>query len=157
MTHERFLSTRARPYLWAAGGRHLILGVVCLIFADDFAGAPSYHQIIRTFPLRGSTTMRAWGLVFLVVGAALIFGGLQRHEWVSRWALLAAIILTSTWAGGFLASFIVEPNGLNRGVAAVWCVTWGSLALKDALVLRSPVTLPFEGATPQASSRRVVT
>lgn len=136
---EQHMSRRARFYLLVAAGRHIAIGLLCVLDAGSFTSG-SYQGIIDALagiPLGPAIVL--WGYLFLVTGAACLLAAVVGRETLARAGLLFSVVTTACWAGGFFASII---GGTAAGYTGA--VIWTAVFLKDATMLRQPLRNPFE-------------
>lgn len=132
------MSLRARAYLIIAGLRHTALGICCILFPAAFAG-PSYDAIKSALPVGPELSLQLWGLLFMGTALLAFVGAVLGREGEARWALLASVITSALWAGGFFAA--LRSGNLTGPTALVLCL---AVTLKDLTMLRAPMRNPFE-------------
>lgn len=126
------MSVRAQLYLAVTAVFHLSLALFCLLDGVVLA-SPSYYAIQLVAPFW------AWGLVMLVVGIVCSVAAVTRHETTARVGLLLAVLVTASWAAGFVASAAIGTLAGPTGP-----LVWAALLAKDLLQCRSPLRVPME-------------
>lgn len=84
-------------------------------------------------------TSTVWAYPMFLCSAALIVASIWGTEWRARAALLLTVLVGSLWLGGFVAGILVS------GVfAPISLIAWGGLVAIDLIMIRRPLTTPFE-------------
>ena len=81
----------------------------------------------------------AWTVPMLVVGALLGFSSFRGSENQARVALMIAVIMGASWFGAFVAEGLT-----SRSFAISSLIAWGGVLAIDLVMLRKPLTTPFE-------------
>jgi small-conductance mechanosensitive channel len=134
------MTPRARAYLLIAGTRHLLVGLACLLVPRSFS-SPSYDAIKSVIPgVHPTQAIATWGVVFLATAILCLVAAVLGREGTARSALLASVVASALWSGGFIAQ--VAQHGLEIAVGAG--IVWTAVTLKDLTMLRQPMRNPFE-------------
>lgn len=134
------MTPRARAYMAICAGRHLLLGLACLLdpygfTSGSFSGVKNFlHWFIPPDPM-----LRVWGVSFVVVGVLAVAAVMNGRAEIARWGLLASVIVSFCWVGGFIASI---ATGQSAGWSGV--IVWAAIAGKDLTMLQEPLRNPFE-------------
>ena len=134
------MTPRARVYMAICAARHVLVALACLVLTQTFTSG-SYAGVkgfLHWF-VPADSMLRTWGLVFAVVGSLAVLGAVTGRVELARNALLASVIVTFCWVGGFIASI---ASGESAGATGV--IAWAALAGKDLTMLQDPLRNPFE-------------
>jgi hypothetical protein len=136
---EQYMSRRARFYLLVAAGRHIVIGLLCVLDPESFTSG-SYQGIIDAVAgISLGAGIVLWGYLFLITGGACLIAAIVGREAAARAGLLFSVVTTACWAGRFFASIY---GGTSAGYTGA--VIWTAVFLKDATMLRQPLRNPFE-------------
>ena len=80
-----------------------------------------------------------WAVPLLLCSAVLFLASIWGTEMRARVALFATVVVGAAWFGGFVAEAIVSGSWLVSSLVA-----WGGLVAIDLVMLRRPLTTPFE-------------
>lgn len=80
-----------------------------------------------------------WSVPLLLCSLVLGWATLYGTELRARVALFATVVVGAAWFGGFVAEAIVSGTWLVSSLVA-----WGGLVAIDLVMLRRPLTTPFE-------------
>ena len=87
-------------------------------------------------------TAHAWVAPFLLCSVLMLWAAHRGKENDARIALLLTVALGASWWGGYVAEWFVQgelrPSGL---------VMYGGMIAIDLIMLRKPLTTPFEDLT----------
>lgn len=116
---------------------YLIFGLSLIFQSHRWASTPAYHVLLQIFKAQ------AWGVLFLLSGAALGAAAWQlaHRRWVVIAALVLAFTLTTGWMLSFIARYLSSPNTTPE--------TWVSWAVFDFLLLK--VAISIDHAAPAAA------
>lgn len=130
------MSARARVYLGAGAGRHLLIGLFCIAASEQFA-ASTFIPIIGFLPLW------VWGSVMLCTSAALVAGAVLRQRTIARTGLIMSAAVTSLLASGLWlgAGAVWMSGGKATPIAAILLT---ALVVKDLAVCTDPMKTPLE-------------
>lgn len=133
------MTPRARFYMGVVATRSSLLGLFCL-FGPQLFNSVTYHGLMSAFqPIPGETTIRLWGIAWLVTALTAWYATFTGREGEARAALLMSIVSSACWAMGFT---IAVMHGISTGPTGT--IVWWALVLKDGSMLRQPLRNPFE-------------
>jgi hypothetical protein len=134
------MTPRARVYMAICAARHLLLGIACLLNPEGFtSGSFSGVKNVLHWLVPPDPMLRIWGVVFVGVGAVCALAVLLGRPEIARNVLLASVIVSFCWTGGFIASIW---TGQSAGWSGV--IVWAAVAGKDLTMLQDPLRNPFE-------------
>lgn len=81
----------------------------------------------------------AWTVPMLIVGAVLGLSAFKGSENQARLALMLAVVMGASWFGAFVAEGLT-----SRTFAISSLIAWGGVLAIDLVMLRKPLTTPFE-------------
>ena len=81
----------------------------------------------------------AWAVPMLLCSALLLWSAVWGTEIRARAALFLTVVLGAAWFGGFVAEAILQNTWMVSSLVA-----WGGLVAIDLIMLRRPLTTPFE-------------
>lgn len=125
---EPVMTWRARFYLSVATARHGSLGLVALVLDYEWGGVDAGIPI------------PAWGAVFLLGAAHLLYSAVKGSERHARVALAVSAVITSVWA----ASFWLLAVGERGPTGILLAITFTALTAKDLTIVGDPMRSPFE-------------
>lgn len=92
---------------------------------------------LTPYSLLGYTN--GWAIPLLLCSAALLLASIWGTEMRARVALFLTVVVGAAWFGGFVAEAVVSGSWLVSSLVA-----WGGLVAIDLVMLRRPLTTPFE-------------
>lgn len=132
------MSSRARAYLLIRSGMSGLLGLL-IIFAPLAFVSDIYGTFLLLIPYSVAPTLVVWGVGFVLLSALLGWAAARGKEGLARTALLTSAILTAAWMASYVAA------GLVAGMwAPASIIVWAGLVAIDLVMLRRPLTIPFE-------------
>lgn len=133
------MTPRARFYMGVVATRSTLLGLFCVLGPQLFSSV-TYHGLMSAFhPIPGETTIRLWGIAWLVTAVTAWYATATGREGEARAALMMSIVSSACWAMGFT---IAVMNGISTGPTGT--IVWWALVFKDGTMLRQPLRNPFE-------------
>lgn len=137
------MTKRARAYLLIAAVRHTLLGLACMLVPQGFT-SDTYESIKGVVPLPPDHAIAGWGGLFLATGIFAAVAAWLGREGEARWALLASVLTSALWAGGFIVYIgtVWAETGLLTNPSGP--IIWTAITLKDITMLRNPLVNPFE-------------
>lgn len=137
MMSER-MSARAQAYLWIRATMSGLLGALIMFAPLAFVG-DIYQTFLLLVPNSVAPTLVVWGVAFLALTALLIWAAARGREGLARIALLSSTIVTAAWMASYVAAWVVAGM-----MAPASIIVWGGLVAIDLVMLRRPLTIPFE-------------
>lgn len=116
----------------------LCLGAL-IMFAPLAFVADIYTTFLLLVPYSVAPTLIFWGIAFLALCALLVAAALRGKEGLARTALLSSSILTAAWMASYVAAWLVAGMAAPASI-----IVWGGLVAIDLVMLRRPLTTPFE-------------
>ena len=132
------MSARARTYLWIRSAMSGLLGGL-IMFAPLAFVSDIYTTFLLLVPNGVAPTLVVWGVGFLLLCAVLGWAAARGKEGLARVALLSSTIVTAAWMASYVAAWIVAGM-----MAPASIIVWGGLVAIDLVMLRRPLTTPFE-------------
>lgn len=132
------MSARARTYLWIRAVMSGLLGGLIMFAPLAFVG-DIYNTFLLLVPSSVAPTLVVWGVAFLLLSALLAWAASRGREGLARVALLSSTIVTAAWMASYVAAWIVAGM-----MAPASIIVWGGLVAIDLVMLRRPLTTPFE-------------
>lgn len=145
------MTPRARAYMAICSVRHLLLGIA-LVAAPQAFKSQTYDGIKDLLPLPSDVALAGWGGIFIATGILAGVAALIGREGEARWALLASVLTTALWAGGFTVYVTAHWIQMGELVNPSGPLIWLAVALKDITMLRNPLVNPFEQLVRQAGT-----
>lgn len=137
------MTPRARAYMTIAAVRHLLLGAALILMPQAFQ-SETYNGIKDLLPLPPESALAGWGGIFLATGIFCSVAAALGRQGEARWALLASVLTTALWAGGFTVYVGVLWAQTGELVNPSGPIIWAAVCLKDITMLRNPLINPFE-------------
>lgn len=132
------MSARARTYLWIRAAMTGLLGSLIMFAPLAFVG-DIYTTFLLLVPTSVAPTLVVWGVAFLLLCAVLALAAARGKEGLARTALLSSSIITAAWMASYVAAWLVAGF-----MAPASIIVWAGLVAIDLVMLRRPLTTPFE-------------
>lgn len=126
------MTLRAKSYLWVRAVAHFAVAALCLII-------PVPVEAVLPPVYTTETARLVWGLLSLGTAGVLAYAAVQGSEQPARNALMGSLAVTGGWVG---AHFVAVLNGIVS--APVGLVAWLTVLMVDLIMLRRPLSTPFE-------------
>lgn len=132
------MSARAKTYLWIRSAACALLGALTVFLPAAFS-SDIYPTFLLLIPSTLAPPLILWGVGFVLVSLLLGVGAVRGKEGLARTALLSSAVITAAWMASYIAA------GLVVGLwAPASIIAWLSLVAIDLVMLRRPLTIPFE-------------
>ncbi len=135
MTPPLRMTRRARGYLWTCAIQSLLLSAV-LGFLSARLSSQAFSGLVSL-----NVPLAAWAVVFLGAGVFAGFAAVRGELAYAYVALIGSAVLSAFWVAGFVASALAGAR-----LTYISLIAFGSLCVKDLLMVRNPLADPFEPA-----------
>ena len=115
-----------------------LMGALIMFAPLAFVGE-IYETFLLLVPGSLAPTLIVWGIAFLVLAGLLAWAASRGREGLARVALLSSAVVTSAWTASYIAAWIVAGMMSPANI-----IVWGGLVAIDLVMLRRPLTTPFE-------------
>lgn len=115
-----------------------LLGAL-IMFAPLAFVSDIYNTFLLLVPDSLGPTLVVWGVAFMLLSALLGWAASRGKEGLARAALLSSTIITAAWMAQYVAAWLVAGM-----MAPASIIVWGGLVAIDLVMLRRPLTTPFE-------------
>ena len=132
------MSARARTYLWIRAAMSGLLGGL-IMFAPLAFVSDIYTTFLLLVPSGVAPTLVVWGVAFMLLSALLGWAASRGREGLARVALLSSAIVTAAWMASYVAAWVVAGMMAPGSI-----IVWAGLVCIDLVMLRRPLTTPFE-------------
>lgn len=115
-----------------------LLGGLTILLPAAF-GSDIYPTFLLLIPHTLAPPLLVWGVMFVIVSILMGWGAVRGREGLARVALLSSTVVTAAWMASYVAA------GLVVGLwAPASIIAWFGLVAIDLVMLRRPLTIPFE-------------